>query len=228
MFSIARLAALTLAVAIVAAPAAAQQTRVPAALAQAVAVTQQVKTQYAFDFDLNSSQQTWRTHFDPNATPRLRLLDPRPETLSGGQRRAFDGLAEQMEGVSWCAGENMVRVDNIRLLREDGETATYAFQPTRESIRSESARRYADRLRGELTITKANPDITRMRIFTPEGFSPAPLVRVENINISIECAPAPNGRRYASQTTMQVRGNALGQTFDERSVQRASNLRAPS
>ena len=109
--------------------------------------------------------------------------------------------------------------------REDEATATYAFQPTRESVRGEQAQRYVDRLRGEFTLVKADSDISRIRLFTPEAFSPLPLVRVDRLNIDITCQTAPNGRRYAAESVTELRGSAFGQSFDERSVQRASNLR---
>ena len=198
----------------------------PAPLAQAVSATQAAKVDYAFDFDLETSKQSWRARFEPDASPRLRLVQPTREDLSGEERRAFDRLAENMEGVSWCAGENMVRVGDVRLLREDEATATYAFQPTRESVRGEQAQRFADRMRGELTLIKANPDISHIRVFTAAPFSPLPLVRVERVNLAITCQTAPNGRRYAAETVSEVRGSAFGQNFDERSVQRAHNLAA--
>ncbi len=196
----------------------------PAPLTQAVAATQAAKVDYAFDFDLQTSKQTWRARFEPNASPRLRLLQPARDELSSNERRAFDRLAENMEGVSWCAGENMVHVGDVRLLRDDEATATYAFQPTRESVRGEQAQRFADRMRGELTLIKANPDISHIRVFTPAPFSPLPLVRIDRVNVAITCQTAPNGRRYAAETVSEVRGSAFGQDFDERSVQQARNL----
>jgi hypothetical protein len=135
-------------------------------------------------------------------------------------------MSEDFEGVSWCASEGMGRVTDVRLLREDDASATYAFQPTRESVRGEQAQRFAERLRGEVTVLKAAPDITRVRLYVPEAFSPFPLVRLESLNIVITCQAAPNGRRYAAETTTAIRGGAFGQTFDERSVQRARNLSA--
>jgi hypothetical protein len=207
--------------------AAAAQGAAPALLTSAVAATQAAKADYAFDFELETSKQTWRARFDPRETPRLRLVQPRRDELKGDERRAFDRMAEQMEGLSWCASENIGRVDDLRLLREDEATATYSFQPTAESIRGEQARRFADRLRGEMTLLKASPDISRIRLFTPQSFSPVPLARVDELNIVITCQAAPNGRRYAAETTMTIRGAALGQTFDERSVQRARNLSVP-
>ncbi len=195
-------------------------------LTQAVSATQGAKVDYAFDFDLDTSKQNWRARYDPNTTPQFRLLTPRREELKGDERQAFDRMAAQMEGVSWCASENIGRVGDVRLLREDTESATYAFQPTAASIRGEQARRFADRLRGEMTITKATPDITRVRLFTPAAFDPFPLVRVEHVNIVIACAAAPNGRRYAAETVSDIRGTALGQNFNEHSVQRTRNLSA--
>lgn len=198
----------------------------PALLTQAVAATQTARTDYAFDFELETSQQNWRARYEPSANPRLRLVQPRRDELGNDERRAFDRMAEDMEGVSWCASENIGRVEQVRLLREDETSATYAFQPTEESVRGEQARRFADRLRGEMTIQKSTPDISRVRLYVPSSFSPLPLVRLDHLNIVITCAVAPNGRRYAAETITTMRGSALGQDFDERSVQRARNLSA--
>ncbi len=215
--------ALTAAFAALAATAIAQSTGA-AMLTQAVAATAAVKADYAFDVDLNTSKVNWRARYQPGATPALRLVSPARDELSGDERRAFDRMAEDFEGVSWCAGERMGRVADVRLVREDETSATYSFQPTRDSVRGEQGRRYADRMRGEMVITKDNPDITRMRIYTPEGFSPAPLVRLDHFNMTITCQTAPNGRRYAAEAVTEMRGSALGQDFNERTVQRSRNL----
>jgi hypothetical protein len=209
------------------AAAAAAQSGGSTLLASAVAATQAAKADYAFDFELDTSKQAWRARFDPSARPRLTLVQPRREDLEGDERRAFDRIAEQMEGVSWCASENIGRVSDLRLVREDEAAAVYAFQPTAESIRGEQARRFAERLRGEMTLIKATPDISRIRLYAPQAFSPLPLVRIDEINIAITCHAAPNGRRYAAETVTTLRGSALGQAFNERSVQRARNLAAP-
>lgn len=213
------------AVAAFAATAAAQSAG-SALLAQAVAVTQAAKADYAFDYELSTSKANWRTRFDPETAPHLRLIAPARDELDNDQRRAFDRMAEDFEGVSWCASEGMGRVADVRLLREDETSATYSFQPTRESVRGEQAQRFAQRLRGEVTMLKATPDIARVRLYVPESFSPMPLVRLDSLNIVITCQAAPNGRRYAAETSTHLQGSAFGQAFDERSVQRARNLSA--
>lgn len=216
------------------AAAAAQTAPAPVALSQAVAATEAAKADYAFDLDISSAKQNWRAHYDPGASPRLRLVQPSRDTLDDAARRQFDQRAESMEGVSWCASENLAEARNVRLVREDETSATYAFQPSAEMMqpprngrsdrRGQGSAAFVGRMQGELTLTKENPDVTQMRIFAPQAFSPLPLVRLERINVAMRCAVAPNGRRYAAETVFEFRGSAFGRSFDERSVQRASNL----
>ncbi len=197
---------------------------VPSVLTQAVAATETAKAPYAFDIELQSAERNWRARFHPENEPRVRLIEPQRDELSGDERRAFDSYARGVEGVSWCASENMARVRDVRLLREDATSATYAFQPTAESVRGEQARRYIDRMRGEMTLSKDNPDVTSIRLFTPAPFSPVPLVNVRRVNIAITCQLAPNGRRYAAETVSDVSLSAFGQDINQRTVQRARNL----
>lgn len=204
--------------------AAAPPPAAPTALTAAIAATSAARAPYAFDMDVNSSKIAWRTHYDPRTNPQLQLLQPALASLNADQRRAFDDASRRTQGLSWCASAEMGHIANVRPLHEDADTATFAFQPTRDSIRSEQARAFADRLRGEFTITKANPDIARIHIFAPAPFSPALLVNITRMDMVISCASAPNNRRYAAETVTEMAGSALGQALNERSVQRTHDL----
>jgi len=194
------------------------------ALHAAIAATAAARAPYAFDLDINSSKINWRTHFDPRATPRLTLIDPALAALGHDERRAFDNASRRMEGLSWCASAEMGHIANVRVLRDDAFSTTYSFQPTRDSIRSEAARPFADHLRGEFTLIKANPDIARIHLYAPAPFSAGLLVNLTRIDIVISCEAAPNARRYASQAITEIAGSALGQAFHERTMQRTHDL----
>ena len=231
-----------LAIACLAAVAFAQNAPAPPALSQAVSATRAVKADYAFDLQMNSANQNWRAHYQPTGSPRLRLIEP--TTLDKDAQGRFNTMAASSEGVRWCASDDMASAQNVRFLREDESSATYAFQPSAEMMRrgqgggAQGGQRAqaqslfqgggaSNRMQGEFTITKQNPDITQMRIFTPQAFSPMPMVRMERISFTIRCAVAPNGRRYAAETEMEMRISALGRRYDQHSVQRATNLTAP-
>jgi hypothetical protein len=199
------------------------QNAVPGPLLAAVSATQSAKAAYAFDLSYASDRGNLRAHYDPKAAPHVTMIEPPRDRLSGDQRRVFQAYQQQIEGLSWCAGERLGRIANVGLLREDADSVTYGFQPTRESTRGQGGQ-FADRLRGELTLSRANPDVLALHIFSPAAFDVMPLVHIANIDIAITCAPAPNGRRYAAQTISQTTGNAFGQAINEHSVQRVTNL----
>jgi hypothetical protein len=206
---------------------AAAQTGLPAALRSAVDTTTGQQAPYAFDLQVESTKLNWRARFEPSrSAPKLQLVSPDRDAMTHEQRTAFDRQAEDMEGVVWCANEYMGRIADVRLLREDADSATYSFQPTRESVRDQRAKRYAQHLRGEFTVTKGKPDISAIRTYAPATFSPFPLVQLSTLDIRIACSAAPNGRNYAAAVETSISGSALGKTFSDRSVQRVYNLRA--
>jgi hypothetical protein len=205
--------------------ASAQQGGLPPALLAAIAATQSAKVAYAFDYSFASAQANVSAHFDPKTTPQLRLTGVDEAQLRNDQRQMLNQLRQQVDGVSWCAGDRMAHIANAQLIHEDAATATYSFQPTRDSTRGQAAQ-YADRLRGEITITKSNPDVTAIHIFTPTAFDPIPFVHIANVDARVTCELAPNGRRYAAQTVSQTSGSGFGQSLDQRNVQHVTNLSA--
>jgi hypothetical protein len=215
-------AALTLAIAASASAAA----PLPAPLLAAVAASQSAKIDYAFDVDFSSAKAQIRAHYDPSAIPHVHMLQPSDAQLNKDQRAILNALQTQLEGVGWCAGERMGRIADVRLEREDADSAIYSFQPTRESSRGQGAQ-FADRLRGELTLSKSNPDITAIHIFTPAAFDPVPFVHIASLDVAVLCAVAPNGRRYAAQSVSQTTGSAFGQAINEHNVEHIANLSPP-
>jgi hypothetical protein len=208
--------------------AAAAQTALPGMLLAAVNATTVRQTDYAFDLQFDSSRHNWRAHFEPaGAAPKWRLFSFAPDSATERERTAFARHAADIDGLVWCASEEFGRVADVRLLREDADTATYAYQPTRASARTEQTRRYADRLRGEVTLTKSDPDVTAIHAYAPAPFSPAPLVRLTALDIRVSCAAAPNGRNFVATVETVARGTAFGHDFSDRSVQRIYNLHRP-
>jgi hypothetical protein len=216
------LAALLLAIS---AFAMAQSNQLPQPLSRAISATQGAQTSYLFDFDYASGAENFSARFDPRAQPRLRLLAPNRDALSADMRESFDYFAETLSGVTWCAGAHMAHVANARLLREDETTATYSFQPTRESVTGAQTRRVVSHLRGEFTLNKASSDVTRIRLFAPRPFSPALGANVEIYALTTTCAAAPNGRYYGSEIVHESRGSAFGRPFNVRTVRRLRDVR---
>jgi hypothetical protein len=200
----------------------------PTALSEVVRATHAARAAYAFDFEYSSNDQSFVARFDPRQTPRLRLASPARASLSDELSADLDFFIESMDGVTWCASEQIGNAEGLRLLRQDDNAATYSFEPTRESVTGDQTRRIVEHLSGEITITKSNPDISRIRLFALRPFSPAPLARIEHYSVTTTCAAAPNGRHYAVEIIREARGSAFGRAFNTRTVRRVRNVTSAS
>lgn len=221
--------ALAAALAILAPPfAAAQTSGLPEPIAAAIRASEAARADYAFYLDYQSNDGALRARFNPRTTPRLTLVSPESSRLSQSLREDFATLQERTTGVSWCASPLLAHIRDARLVRQDASTLTYSFQPTAESVTGDQTRRLANRLRGELVVTRGQtPDITSIRLFVPRPFSPMPLANVERYNVTTVCELAPNGRRYSAEFVLDTRGSGFGRTMELRVVRRSSDLAAP-
>jgi hypothetical protein len=206
------------------AASASAQSSLPATLQQAIAATEAARAAYSFRFELTDGRQTVAAHYNPRSQPHLELLSPARGALSEDLGRAYDAAATRMDGLTWCARASLEHVANLHLLREDGATAAYSYQPTRESATNDQMRMLVDHLRGELTMTKQPSDILSIRTALPEAFSPAIGMHVDQYEISQACTLAPNGRRFASEIVTNEHFSAFGRTYVAHYVRRFSQL----
>jgi hypothetical protein len=75
-----------------------------------------------------------------------------------------------------------------------------------------------------------DPATARMKSFTarlPKPWKPNILAKISHVEMTGKCAMAPNGRAYQIETTMAVRGSALGSDFDQ-GFKRAVTILTPT
>jgi hypothetical protein len=205
--------------------AVAQTNALPEPIAAAIRASEVAKADYAFNLDFQSNDGALRARFNPRTTPRLSLLSPESSRLSQSLREDFATLQQRTTGISWCASPLLAHIRDSRLVRQDANTLTYSFQPTAESVTGEQTRRLANRLRGELVVTRGEaPDIAAIRLFVPRPFSPMPLATLERYDVTTVCELAPNGRRYSAEFVLHTRGSGFGRTMEMRVVRRSGDL----
>jgi len=207
-------------------PLALAQASLPALFASAISETIAAETPYSFDTRVESERGVMRYAYDASASAaaRVRLLEPAESTLDRRGRATLERIQRDADGDIWCAGRKMRTARNVTVAREDANTITYAFQPSPEQAGGERSANIVRHLRGEAVVSREGRDVTTIRIRSSAPFH-ASVARVDSFSMTIRCEPAPNGRRYGAETVTHIAGSALGQAFNERSVQRVSNLR---
>lgn len=213
-----------LATAILASPAGGQSPQ--ASFAAAVAATEAALTPYRFDAEATTSRGAYALRFDPTKPEgaRVSVLSAEGENAAEVAGRARDRLKESNGQGIWCANDRFFTLNNLRLVREDAQSATYAFTPVPGPLATSEQRAAFPQLNGEMTILKDSVDVSFVRLVAPAAFKPNPLAKVERFEMTMRCEEAPNGRRFAAETRTRVTGSAFGQSFDETTTQRISSL----
>lgn len=207
-------------------PLALAQASLPALFASAIAETISAEAPYSFDTRIESERGVFRYAYNANASgpARIRLLEPAESALDRRGRATLERIREDADGDIWCAGRKLRTARNVAIAREDATSITYSFQPSAEQAGGERSAGIVRHLRGEAVVARESRDVTAIRIRSAAPFH-ASVARIDTFTMNIRCDPAPNGRRYGAETITHISGSALGQNFNERSVQRVSNLR---
>lgn len=205
---------------------AAAQAALPTLLAAAIAQTVQQASPHAYEATVTNSRGTLRYAYDPSAAAngRVRLLEPAENTLDARGRESLQRIRRDADGDVWCATAKMRGSTDVRVASEDADSITYTFTPSPAQAGGERAAGFVRHLRAEARVLKATQDVATVRITAPAMFR-ASVARIDRFDMNVRCDVAANGRRYAAETRTRIAGSALGNSFDESSVQRVSNLR---
>jgi hypothetical protein len=203
------------------------QAALPTLLAAAIAATAQRTSPHAYDVSVENSRGSMRYSFDPSASgaARIRLISPEESTLDRQTRQSLQRIRRDADGDIWCASAKIRGSTNMQVVSEDAESITYSFTPSPAQAGGERAAGFVRYLRAQARVLKDTQDVASIRISAPAPFH-ASVARIDRFDMNIRCDVAANGRRFSAETRTHIAGSAIGNSFDESSVQRVSNLRA--
>ncbi|MEO1101112.1 MAG: hypothetical protein AAFW65_04635 [Pseudomonadota bacterium] len=214
---------LILPVALICAPALAEDRPAPLAAALAAASDGPL---YAYDMTFEGSGVTERGKVDPTQPEgqRITVDSPAREAWPDGFEEDLKELDADADGDIWCAGLAEHVPEAVTLIEETDRTATYTFVPEPGENADGTDRKVMKKLIGEITVDTINPAILAFSMKAPKPFKPALVAKIETFDMSVQCARAPDGRTYVEEMNMIVEGSALGQSFSERARQAITQL----
>ncbi len=119
-----------------------------------------------------------------------------------------------------------------RLDRETNDAFVFAFTPApgavnmggdededNDKAEDDKDDPFGEHLLGELTVSKADQRLTRMRFFSIESFKPAAVVQIKNFNLIINIAPVwVDGPLVSTSQEVHISGSAMFKDFEEHTV----------
>lgn len=182
---------------------------------------------WSFTRTVMSGAESFTMRYDPTRPleSAWTLLAPASaDALSDDVRRTLEEMqAEETPDVSAFVGNTEDAAEAfvaglgeaMTIVSEDAPRVTYAFQPVMEEGNGEwgSMGRH---LSGELIVEKALPLVTSMRFFAPRSFKPAPVARIDSMDVTMRYGEVePGGPIALLESVSRLSGSAFFRRIDQ-------------
>ena len=206
-------------------PCAIADPELPAPLAAAIETED--RPVYAFDLHVIDGETELKGRLDATKPEgaRFTLSDAYPETsLTKEDRAIIKTIDEGARGEIFCDQHGDLIGTAVSELSRTEDTITYSFEPQPED---ESDEKIFKNLRGEVTVWTENPDVKSIRMYAPKSFKPAMVAKIDAFDMTISCVRGPDGHAVRAAITQAIEGSAMGQSIDQSSTYRVSNIALP-
>ena len=201
----------------------------PLALALGTAaINDSSASDYRYRLDYQSLTIKVHAEVDPRAPDgeRLEILDS--ELAESEKAERLDTVIADIErGAAqgyWCSALLKSVPADASLLSHAAQLATYEFDPIPTGDRNDD---FLENLVGEVSIDPQSGVVRSFRLRAPKPFRQALIARITEFELNTECQPAPDGRYFASDFRMHIRGSAAFRDFEDEVVRRLTILRTP-
>ncbi len=154
---------------------------------------------------------------------RVKLSNAPEEPWSKKFAKAVRRIDKNAEKNLWCSQTAKYIPTDAAIQSETNDTITYSFKPLPDPD-DEDSEKLMKGVVGTVVIAKENPAILEVSLTAPKPFKPMFIAKVETFDTKVKCARAPDGRTYASEWTIHVKGTALMKGLEEKTIRKITAL----
>ena len=128
----------------------------------------------------------------------------------------YERIVEEMDRAAgrgyWC--DEMLKGvgDDAKVLSRTADSVTYTFAPQPTGARNDAV---LEHLEGEISLDAETAQVVGYRLTAPKPFRQALVAKINTFEMVMACAPAPNGRTFASNFEMTLQGSAAFRKFSQ-------------
>ena len=202
----------------------------PLALAFSAARLEEALTSdYRFGLDYRSQTVTIRAEVDPAAPEGLRLEVVTAQLAESEDAQRLEAVKADLErGAAegyWCSALLKSVPEDARLVTQSDDQATYAFDPLPSGDRNDG---FLENLTGEISVSRLTGTVHSFRLTAPKSFRQALVAKISEFELSTQCSASPDGRNFASDFQMSIKGSAAFRQFADEVVRRLEILESPA
>lgn len=172
---------------------------------------------YAYEMTYSDGEVTATGKVDPSAAPgkRIEVYTPAPEDWPEGFAEGLKEMDAETDGDIWCADFAEIIPANASLTHENETDAVFSFTPLPEAGADNTEKKMMKKIRGEVTLDKADGAIIGFSMTLPKPYKPMMVAKINDFDMQANCTRAPDGRTYIETFSIAISGSAMMQSFEE-------------
>ncbi|MEM7639962.1 MAG: hypothetical protein AAF269_12980 [Pseudomonadota bacterium] len=184
---------------------------------------------YAYEMSYSDTDVTANGLIDPSKPEgeRIEIYAPAESEWSKEFRDGIADMEAETDGDIWCADFAQMVPTDATATSEDDSTVTYAFTPTPEADADKNEKKMMKQLNGTVTLDKSDGSVLAFNMVLPKPYKPAMVAKINRFEMTASCDRAPDGRTYVEQFSMDIKGSAMMQSFEETVTRRITKLLDP-
>ncbi|MEM6557237.1 MAG: hypothetical protein AAF642_15260 [Pseudomonadota bacterium] len=184
---------------------------------------------YAYEMSYSDTDVTANGRIDPSKPEgeRIEIYAPDESEWTKDFRDGIADMEAQTDGDIWCADFAQMVPTDATATTENETTVTYAFTPTPEADADKNEQKMMKQLNGTVTLDKSDGSVLAFNMVLPKPYKPAMVAKINRFEMTASCDRAPDGRTYVEQFSMDIKGSAMMQSFEETVTRRITKLLDP-
>ncbi len=171
---------------------------------------------HSYELDYRSDNVALTAHVYPRDAAGARLKVLSEELLADADADALERVRADLETAAergfWCSQLLRSVPSDARQIRSSEESVVYEFDPQPTGDRNDS---FVANLVGEISINPHSGAVQRFRLSAPKPFRQALVAKIKEFDLTTHCSPGPDGRYFASDFVMSIRGSAAFREFSD-------------
>ena len=184
---------------------------------------------YAYEMTYTDAEVTAVGKIDPSQPEgqRVQVTSPAESEWSDDFREGLEEMEAETDGDIWCTDFAEMVPNDVSTVEEDEATVTFAFTPQPEADADGMERKMMKKLKGTVTLDKADGSILAFNMKLPKPYKPAIVAKINAFEMDAGCARAPDGRTFVERFDFSIAGSAMMQSFDETVSRKITKLLNP-
>ncbi len=140
------------------------------------------------------------------------------------KKELLEDLQADIDGDIWCDDHKDNVGGPVTLVSENDKEAIYTFPANPESAEDKVERKMLERSVVTITVDKARKEVSKFQYDLQKPFKPAVIAKINEFTMEGSCTSHEFGRPVLSDVTVRVAGKAMGQSFNQSTVQSFTSI----